>query len=353
MGSVRKLRVCFGGLAVAAAFATLAPHTRAQEPFSLPISLFERYLDALRQQTGIPGLSGALLQEGKLVWDGGLGYQDTEGLVRATADTPYPLLDVSQTISSTILLEQCVEQRALDLSDSVRRWNSSFSESATVRQVLQHTSSGGFQYDANRFAVLTTVIEQCAHDDFPALVADDIFSRFGMTNSVPGHDLSDSSPSRRFFSSGDYSRYRSVLGRVATAYKVDGNRRASKSDYSRPSLTAATGLVSTVRDLARFDTALDAGALIDSDTRSLAWQSSGSTPTGLGWFVHSHNGERVVWHSGLARDSYSALYIKVPGRKLSLILLANSDGLAAPYSLSNGDLSASLFAQLFLKLFVS
>ncbi len=331
----------------------LAPHTRAQEPFSLPISLFERYLDSLRQQAGIPGLSGALLQGGKLVWDGGLGYQDTEGLVRATADTPYPLLDASQAIASTILLEQCVEQRALDLSDSVRRWNSSFTDSGTVHQLLQHARSGSFQYDPGRFAALTRVIDECAHGDFPRLVADDIFSRLGMASSVPGHDLNDSSPSRGFFSSSDYSRYRSILGRVATAYKIDGNRRASKSDYSKPSLTAATGLVSTVRDLARFDTALDAGALLDAETRSLAWQSSGSSPMGLGWFVQSHNGEHVVWHFGLARDSYSALYIKVPGRKLSLILLANSDGLAAPYSLSNGDLSVSLFAQLFLKLFVS
>lgn len=353
MGSVRKLRVCLGGLAVIAAFAVLAPQARAQDPFSLPISLFERYLDALRQQTGIPGLSGALLQEGKLVWDGGLGYQDTDGLVRATPDTAYPLLDVSQTISSTILLEQCVEHRALDLSDAVRRWNSSFAGSATIRQVLQHTSSGSFQYDPGRFAALTTVIEECADDDFPRLVADDIFSRLGMASSVPGHDLNDNSPARRFFSSSDYSRYRSILGRVAPSYKVDGNRRATKSNYSPPPLTATMGLVSTVRDLARFDTALDAGALLRSDTRGLAWQSSSSAPTGLGWFVHSHNGERVVWHSGLARDAYSALYIKVPGRKLSLILLANSDGLAAPYSLSDGDLSASVFAQLFLKLFVS
>ena len=60
-----------------------------------------------------------------------------------------------------------------------------------------------------------------------------------------------------------------------------------------------------------------------------------------------------MWHFGLARDAYSALYIKVPGRKLTLILLANSDGLAVPYNLASGDVTASLFAQLFLKLFVA
>jgi hypothetical protein len=42
----------------------------------------------------------------------------------------------------------------------------------------------------------------------------------------------------------------------------------------------------------------------------------------------------------------------VPGRGLTLILLANSDDLSAPYSLHNGDVTTSLFAQLFLRLFL-
>jgi hypothetical protein len=235
----------------------------------------------------------------------------------------------------------------------MRRWNSSFPESATLAQVLSHSSTGSFQYDPARYAALTPVLEDCGDEPLPPGVANAIFNRFGMSASVPGHDLLENPASRQFFTSGDYGRYASTLGRVAAAYKVDASRRATKADYAKPSLTTATGIVSTVRDLVRFDTALDAGALIESDTRNAAWQRVGSSPAGLGWFVHSHNGERIVWHFGLARDAYSALYIKVPGRKLTLILLANSDGLAAPYSLSNGDLSPSLFAQLFLKLFVS
>jgi hypothetical protein len=112
-------------------------------------------------------------------------------------------------------------------------------------------------------------------------------------------------------------------------------------------------VVSTVRDLARFDAALGDGVLLSSGTLSRAWQPVGSLPTGLGWFVQRHNGERVVWHFGVARDAYSALMIKVPDRGLTLILLANSDGLAGPpYNLSDGNLSSNLFASLFLRLFV-
>ncbi len=51
-------------------------------------------------------------------------------------------------------------------------------------------------------------------------------------------------------------------------------------------------------------------------------------------------------------DGYSALMLKVPTRRLTLILLANSDGLTAPFSLQNGDVTSSLFVQPFLKLFL-
>ena len=138
-----------------------------------------------------------------------------------------------------------------------------------------------------------------------------------------------------------------------TPYKVDSQRRPTRSSAPTATLSAATGVVSTVRDLARFDAALDDGILLDASTRSRAWESAGTAPAGLGWFVSRHNGERVVWQFGLARDAYSSLIVKVPGRNLTLILLANSDGLAGPpYNLADGNLASNLFASLFLKLFV-
>lgn len=182
-------------------------------------------------------------------------------------------------------------------------------------------------------------------------MAREVLDQLAMRDSVPGHDLGDgSATNRRLFSVSVLERYGTVLRRVAPSYKVDGNRRASRSDYAAASLSASTGVVSTVRDLARFDAGLD--GLLASTTRERAWQN-GSTPMGLGWFVYRHNGERVVWSFGLARDAYSALYIKLPTRGVTLILLANSDGLAAPYTLADGNLSASPFAQVFLQLFAS
>jgi hypothetical protein len=71
---------------------------------------------------------------------------------------------------------------------------------------------------------------------------------------------------------------------------------------------------------------------------------------GLGWFVQYYKGERVVWHFGNVPNAYSSLIVKLPTRKMTFILLANSDGLTAPYDLAQGDVTKSLFAALFLKL---
>jgi hypothetical protein len=75
-------------------------------------------------------------------------------------------------------------------------------------------------------------------------------------------------------------------------------------------------------------------------------------PTGLGWFVQPYNGERLVWHFGYEPDAYSSLILKIPSKRLTLILLANSDGLSAPFDLSRGDVTSSLFALTFLRLFL-
>jgi CubicO group peptidase (beta-lactamase class C family) len=348
---VRTIKILLVALA---ALSAAGPAAQAQG--SLPISLFERYVEALRVQSGIPGLSAAIVQSGRVVWDAGFGYQNVEALERATADTPYPVMDLTQTLSSTAVLQECKDQRYLELTDRVYRWNPEFEDnSTTIAQLLSHSSpSGQFKYDPDRFAGLTGVADQCSSSRYVRLLTEEIFNPLRMTRSVPGADIVDpSSPHRRWISASTLDQYAAILRQLAVPYKVDSRGRPVRSTPPSGALSAATGVVSTVRDLAAFDAALDDGLLLTPTTRSQAWHSSGSTPTGLGWFVSRHNGERIVWHFGVARDAYSSLIVKVPDRRLTLILLANSDGLAGPpYNLADGNLSSNLFASIFLKLFV-
>ena len=74
---------------------------------------------------------------------------------------------------------------------------------------------------------------------------------------------------------------------------------------------------------------------------------------GLGWFVQNYNGDKVVWAFGQDDNASSSLVITLPARATTLVLLANSDGLAKSFSLASGDITTSPFGKLFLELFAS
>jgi CubicO group peptidase (beta-lactamase class C family) len=332
----------------------------AQQQSSAPIVTppFEAYLELLRQQAGIPGLSAAIVQNGEVVWERGLGFQQLETRVRATPDTPYLIGDLSQAFAAVLLLE-CAEQRQIALDDPLSAYATAGSD-ATIRQVLTHSwgSPTGevFKYDPQRYADLTPVVERCVPQPYRKTMAVRLLERFAMKDSVPGRDVNEPAVAATgVFAESVRLRYQDVLDRLATPYRVARRGRATRTDLAVFGLNAASGLVSTVRDLARFDAALDSGILLREDTLRAAWSNPYGRekilPFGMGWFVQRYNGEPVVWHFGIVANGYSALWLKLPSRHLTLLLLANSDGLSAPFDLQSGDVTKSVFANLFLRLF--
>lgn len=322
----------------------------------------EHYLEALRQQAGIPGLSAAVVQDGEVVWERGFGFEDLEARVRATPNTPYYVGGLSQTLAAVLLL-QCVEERRLELDVPVSRYGLTLPEDgATLRHVLTHSSAGtpgaAYKLAPERYAELNTVMESCAPQAYRKSVAHRLLERLAMRDSVPGTDLrnADAVPEGLFDESA-LERYRAVLERIAVPYRTDARGRAARAEpLALERLSAASGLVSTVRDLAELDKAIDSFLLLD-ETRVGAWTPAqgadgAALPTGLGWFVQRYRDEQVVWQYGHMPNAYSAMIVKLPARRLTLILLANSDGLATPFDLASGDVTRSLFAMVFLRLFI-
>ena len=153
------------------------------------------------------------------------------------------------------------------------------------------------------------------------------------------------------FSSSQLDRFSGVLKRMAPPYRVSGGGVSLNAGVAK-SVDASTGAISTVLDLAKFDSGLDGAFLLHRETMTAMWNQAGGMPTGLGWFVQNYNGRTIYWQFGYTPGAYSSLILKVPSQHLTLILLANSDGLSAPFSLQDGDVNSSLFARTFLRLFV-
>src|SRR5262245_35072719 len=127
------------------------------------ITLFTRYLEPLRIQAGIPGLSAAITSNGRIIWEGGLGYADVEAKVAAAPHTPYPVASITKTATSTLLM-QCVEGGRLNLDTPIRTYTTTVPDAnATVRQVLAMASDPAagstYRYDGDRVGALTPVVE--------------------------------------------------------------------------------------------------------------------------------------------------------------------------------------------------
>ena len=327
----------------------------------LVYEVFGAYLDSLRDQAGIPGLAAVIVDSNRIVWERAYGRQDVDSALATRGDTPFNADGLTQIITATMVL-RCAEERRLSLDDRVSALGVPTPEpDASVRQILTHTSGARdnltFALRPERLAPLWPIVRTCALDSYREIFAN-LLHRTGMFDSVPGPNIIDLAPrSEGVPDPADVDRYAAILKRRATPYAVDARKRAVRSSYpsSTAELTPATGLVTTVRDLAKFDLALKKGILLDAETIEQAWSvptvNGTPLPHGMGWFVQRYNGEKVVWQFGMAQDASSSLMISLPARGLTMILMANSDGLMKLYSPANGDVTLSPFARLFLNLF--
>ena len=356
-------------LALLLSLALVQPRTLSLPPTRDQfLALFGGYVEALRVQAGIPGLAGVIVGDTPdPLWAQSFGLRDIsapDGNTRT--DTPFHLDGLTQIFTATLVL-QCLDRGRLTLDSRLGSYTpSSPDANATIGQILSHTSGSPgnltFSYDTKRFDQLRFVVETCMATKFRVAMRG-LLDGLAMTDSVPGPDAADPGLSPlELTTPAQTSQYLNVLGRLATPYSVSASGQATPSRYPATTLGGASGLISTVLDFAKFDSELrrPQSTLLSAGTLAQAWSnppanSNGQTlPHGLGWFVQTYNGEPVVWQYGIGPGASSSLVITLPSpnRNITLILLANSDGLAMPATLSLGDVTVSPFARMFLGLVV-
>jgi CubicO group peptidase (beta-lactamase class C family) len=359
MVSMLRTTLLCGTLIVAHAVVWNPP--AAAQATAASLADFERDLAAMREPFDIPGMSAAIVEHGEIVWARGFGIAHRERSLAANADTIYHLASVTKPYAATVVL-QLVDERRLELDQPVSTFGVSLDgigPGARVLHLLSHTAAGtpgtAFHYDGNLYGRLTGIVERVTGRAFSAELTDRIIRRLGLARTgpnprrIPGGPPPGIAPDRSFEYSGlDYKILEEPL---AMGY------RRSASGVMEPMphptyLFAAAGLVASAPDVARFSIALDRGVLLKDSTRTRAWTpgklSSGTDfPYGLGWFVQTIGGKKIVWHFGHGAES-SALLVKIPDRDVTFVLLANSEGLSRGLQLDEGDLLRSPFAKLFL-----
>lgn len=323
-------------------------------------------LDSLRAAHRIPGLAVVVLRDTVVLAARGLGVADVERAVPVTPDTPFNIASVAKPIAAIIAL-RLAERGLLDLDRPMRSFRD-FPEfcadvraargiffddyacedaTLTLRHVLSMSANGRpgtrFYYNPPSFSWASRPMAEVGGTSFSDLTATLVFGPAGMTQSARMHRGLSLPPA--------------IGAALARPYHLDSAGRIAPSPAPPPQGDgAAGGVVASAMDLARLDIALSQGRLLSPASLAAMWTpgrapDGESLPYGLGWFVAAPYGEQLVWHTGLWEGAYSALYLKVPARRLTLILLANSDGLQWETRLDEAAVERSPFARAFLEAF--
>ncbi len=327
---------------------------KVTEPVAQNVEEFDRRLESLRQEAHIPAISAVIAQDQRIAWSKGFGTADLATNQTASDTTVYHFASLTKPFASAILL-QLSEEGRISLDDPVAKYGIVLPSPPSpdvirIRHLLSHTSSGvpgtTYRYDGDRYSLLDSVIARATGGSFATELVRRILQPLKLTSIAPN-------PGSAAFSATGLDRaiYRANLAR---GYTYSNNTYAPTA---YPTLfSSAAGLTGSALDLAAFSMALDRGAVISQTARDLAFAPTVSTtgdtlPYGLGWFSTRYKGERVVWHYGLW-TAISSLIIKVPSRKLTFVVLANTDALSSPYPLAAGRLDSSPWARAFLDAFV-
>lgn len=324
---------------------------------------FEKQVNDLRTLLKIPGMSAVIIKDQNVLWAKGFGFADLENRIPATPDTLYHIASLTKTFAATLIM-QLVEQGKLDLDEPMSRYSSDFKDdSVKIKHLLSHTSEGTpgerYQYNGNQFDYLTAVIEKKIGKPFLNVMVETFFDPLGMSGSVPVHNIMDEAD-KWVASLGQetLNRYRNNLSRLSQPYTLYGDRETIHVPYPpKDFIGAAAGLLSTVLDMAKYDAAIERHLFLKKETQEKAWTAFASNsgqrlPHGLGWFVTDYHGTRLIWHYGHWGTGFSAIYLKVPEKNVSLIMLANSEALADHQFQVGEDITNNVFACNFLRLFV-
>jgi CubicO group peptidase (beta-lactamase class C family) len=313
----------------------------------------DEYVKAEMQKQRIPGLSLAVVKDGKIIKAAGYGMANVEHNIPVKPETVFKIGSVSkQFIATGILL--LIQDGKISFDDKISKFLEGTPETwkeITIRHLLTHTSgivreAPGFdplkiQNDADviktaydrplRFAPgekyeycnvgyfsLAEIIRKVSGKPWPDFLNERVFTPLGM-NASRTTDVTAI-----------------VQNRAGGYYWKDGKlQNAPEYRALRPS----GAFLSTVLDLAKWDAALYGEGLLKASIRDQMWVAvklnNGTThPYGFGWELSTIGGHRMVHHGG-SLPGFRAQLARLVDDKLTVIVLTNGDN-AIPQSIAQG-----------------
>ena len=306
----------------------------------------DRYIQSQMKEHRIPGVALKIVREGKVIKTAAYGRANVELNVPTRPETVFEIGSVTKqfTAVGVLMLAQegklSVDDRiSKHLKDTPAAWTQ-----VTIRHLLTHTSGiksytglDGFQlwrhltqaqfiekigkepmeftpgsswkYCNTGYNLLGHIIENVSGKNYWDFMSERIFQPLGMnttTNRLPSL----------------------VIPNRASGYEQT-NKVWINRDCDLTEVFAAGAIASTVRDLAKWNAALDGEGLLTSASKEQMWtpvklNDGTSKKYGFGWNVDAVEGHKNIGHGG-STSGFSASIQRFPDDGVAVIMLTNTD----------------------------
>lgn len=353
---MRTLRTLFAAtLLAAAAHPALA---QMAAPGTLPdtaarrlAASFDSIARSAMDEQAIPGMSIAVVKDGRVLAERGYGWASLEKQVPATAATQYQVASVGKQFTAAAVL-RLVEQGRLSLGDPVTRYVDGLPREyadVTLERLLNHTAGvpnfteffrdfhqpitggqmvdslrarpldfvpgSGFHYSNSGYWLLGLVLERVTGQAYADYLREQFFIPLGMADTHPCAGQ--------------------ARAPLPEGYWRGPRRRPVKMPpWHGQVLFAAGSMCSTAADLARWEVALGGGQVLSGESfRMMTTPAPPAEPSvrmsyGFAMMVDSIDGMRYLHHDG-AVPGFRSQVAYYPDAHLAVVVLANL-GLAAP-----------------------
>ena len=346
---------------------------------AVPPAGFAARVETLRQATGIPGMSVAIVEDGAPTLVQGFGVRALGSPAKVDADTIFPNGSTGKAFTTAALATLVDagrigwDDRVIDRMPWFRMDDPWVTREMTIRDLLVHRSGLGlgegdllfvpraslsrresvrrlaflkpatsfrsaYAYDNVLYMAAGQLIEEVSGATWEDYVRDHVLRPAGMRVSTTGSEEHFATANRAF----PHARFDGGLRGAGTQERID------ERDELGRNAAPAGGMAVSANDMAKWMAlqlahgALPGGKRLFSDAASttmwtpLVLQPIADVPPdfapikanfdgyALGWDVRDYRGAKIVWHSG-AVFGFQAIVVLIPEKNVGFTLLINSE----------------------------
>lgn len=301
----------------------------------------DEYIKTEMQKRSIPGLSLAVVKEGKVIKMKGYGLANVETNVPVTPETVFKIGSVSKPIIAEGIM-MLVEEGKISLDDKIGKYLENTSENwkdITIRHLLAHSSgiireAPGFdpakiQPDADVIKTAYNLPLRFTPGEKFEYCNVGYFTLAEIIHKVSGQSWGDFFTERIFKPAGmsatRTTNFSEIIMNRANAYSLQDGKLQNAEVYL--ALRPSGAFLSTVSDLAKWEATLHTSKFLKAETRKIMWtpfkfNDGKDSVYGLGWRIDEVNGRKQIHHGG-SLNGFKSEFARFPEDKITIIVLTN------------------------------